>query len=129
MSPRSGDGSRRGGRTPPRSDHPSSTARLKQPRIFGIESSEPLCFDDSVRTTLTLDDDVAAQLQRLREERRVPFRRLVNEVLRRGLASLETPPARPRKRRTQPVSLGGALLADVDDVAGVLAIAEGDRRR
>jgi hypothetical protein len=40
-----------------------------------------------VRTTLTLDDDVAAKLKA--ESRRAdrPFREIVNETLRRGLAS------------------------------------------
>jgi hypothetical protein len=40
-----------------------------------------------MRTTLTLDDDVAAKLQA--ESRRAgrPFRDIVNETLRRGLAS------------------------------------------
>jgi hypothetical protein len=40
-----------------------------------------------VRTTLTLDDDVAAKLKA--ESRRAgrPFREIVNETLRRGLAT------------------------------------------
>jgi hypothetical protein len=40
-----------------------------------------------MRTTLTLDDDVAARLKA--ESRRAgrPFREIVNETLRRGLAS------------------------------------------
>jgi len=37
-----------------------------------------------MRTTLTLDEDVAAKL---RAESRRPFREIVNETLRRGLAS------------------------------------------
>lgn len=82
-----------------------------------------------MRTTLTLDDDVAAHLRRLSEERRVPFRRLVNDVLRQGLASLDVPPRRRKQHATQPVSLGGALLANVDDVADVLSVVEGDRAR
>jgi hypothetical protein len=43
-----------------------------------------------MRTTLTLDDDVAAKLKA--ESRRAgrPFREIVNETLRRGLASRHT---------------------------------------
>jgi hypothetical protein len=37
-----------------------------------------------MRTTLTLDDDVAAALERLRRSRRIGLKRLVNEALRRG---------------------------------------------
>ena len=38
-----------------------------------------------MRTTLTLDDDVAAELQRRVRETRRPFKRIVNEALRAGL--------------------------------------------
>jgi predicted transcriptional regulator len=38
-----------------------------------------------MRTTLTLDDDVAAHLQRLARETGRPFKQLVNEALRAGL--------------------------------------------
>jgi hypothetical protein len=48
-----------------------------------------------MRTTLTLDDDVAAKLKA--ESRRAgrPFREIVNETLRRGLASRRTTAQRP----------------------------------
>ena len=48
-----------------------------------------------MRTTLTLDDDVAAKLKA--ESRRAgrPFREIVNETLRRGLASRRTTAERP----------------------------------
>lgn len=82
-----------------------------------------------MRTTLTLDDDVAARLEQLREQRRLPFRTLVNDALRRGLAAVDAPKGPRTAPPTSPVSLGGALLPDVDDVAAVLAAAEGDRRR
>jgi plasmid stability protein len=47
-----------------------------------------------VRTTLTLDDDVAARLRA--ESRRAgrSFREIVNETLRRGLASQRVAPRR-----------------------------------
>lgn len=47
-----------------------------------------------MRTTLTLDDDIADKLKRLAEQRRVPFRRVVNELLRRALSG-QGPPRRP----------------------------------
>ena len=82
-----------------------------------------------MRTTLTLDDDVAARLERLREERRLPFKTLVNDVLRKGLAALDAAAPERRRPATSPVSLGGALLPDIDDVSEALALAEGDERR
>jgi hypothetical protein len=40
-----------------------------------------------MRTTLTLDDDVAAKLKRESQRDGRPFREIVNETLRRGLES------------------------------------------
>jgi hypothetical protein len=37
-----------------------------------------------MRTTLTLDDDVALKLRELAHRRRVPFKEVVNSVLRLG---------------------------------------------
>jgi hypothetical protein len=42
-----------------------------------------------MRTTLTLDDDVATKLRELAHRRRLPFKDIVNSVLRRGLATQE----------------------------------------
>ena len=44
-----------------------------------------------MRTTLTLDDDVAAKLQALARRSGRPFREVVNEMLRRGLARPAVP--------------------------------------
>ena len=38
-----------------------------------------------MRTTLTLDDDVAARLKDMVHDLRMPFKEVVNDVLRRGL--------------------------------------------
>lgn len=43
-----------------------------------------------MRTTLTLDDDVAAKLKAESRRAGLPFRDVVNETLRRGLASRRT---------------------------------------
>lgn len=56
----------------------------------------------AMRTTLTLDDDVAAKLRELAHRRRVPFKEVVNEVLRRGLAAQER---RGESRRPFPVEV------------------------
>jgi hypothetical protein len=64
-----------------------------------------------VRTTLTLDEDVAEALRKRAHRARRPFKQVVNEALRAGLASLRSP--RPRRYRLKPVSLGG-VVAGVD---------------
>jgi len=80
-----------------------------------------------MRTTLTLDEDVAALIRRLRESRRLGLKQIVNEALRAGLAELAAPRRRRRKRyRTPAVRLGRCLTGSLDDVAEVLAVAEGD---
>lgn len=80
-----------------------------------------------VRTTLTLDDDVAERLERLRSQRRATLKEVVNEALREGMERMESP--RPRQRfRTRAVDHGG-LLVNLDSVADALTAAEGDLRR
>ena len=77
-----------------------------------------------MRITLTLDDDVAAALDRLRKVRRGRLRDLVNEALREGLRSLTAPPRRRKRFRTRAVDLGRCLLGDVHNVTEILAVAE-----
>ena len=43
-----------------------------------------------MRTTLTLDDDLATKLRALAHRRRVSFKEVVNSVLRRGLVAQES---------------------------------------
>ncbi len=50
-----------------------------------------------MRTTLTLDDDVAAALKQQARLLDKPFKQIVNEALRRGLA-LDVPVKRPPYR-------------------------------
>ncbi len=78
-----------------------------------------------MRTTLTLDDDVAVALEQLRKKRDVGLKDLVNEILRRGLNEM----ARPTRRepfRTKGVSLGRMRLTTLDNIAESLATAEGE---
>lgn len=82
-----------------------------------------------MRTTLTLDDDVAAQLQAVRARGDRSFKQLVNDLLRAGLHNAEREQETPRGPYTRPVDLGRPLLPDVDDVSETLAIAEGEDHR
>ena len=75
-----------------------------------------------MRTTLTLDPDVAARLMRQRRDAR--FKDVVNEALREGLRALEEKPRPRAKAWTKPVSLGGSRIGSLDNIAEVLAIAE-----
>jgi hypothetical protein len=78
-----------------------------------------------MRTTLTIEDDVAALLDRLRKSRDASLKDLVNEGLRRGLREMAAP--KPREPfRTRSVSLGRVRMAGVDNIGEVLATAEGE---
>ncbi len=52
-----------------------------------------------MRTTLTLEKDVAAMLERLRKSRDASMKALVNEALREGLKHLDAP-----RRKQAPLS-------------------------
>jgi hypothetical protein len=82
-----------------------------------------------MRTTLTLDDDVWIELERVARARNQKLRPVINEALRAGLLALrEEPRRRIEPYRTKPVSLGRPRLTDLDNIAEVLAVAEGDDR-
>ena len=81
-----------------------------------------------MRTTLTLDPDVAIELERIQRARNASFKAIVNEALREGLRQLDRP-ARHRAFHTRSVDLGKARVASVDNVAEALALGEGDAFR
>jgi hypothetical protein len=81
--------------------------------------------DITMRTTLTIDDDVAARLRRLGAGRGVQ-KRLINDLLRVGLDRMEHreptegPPFRTATHRL------GARVPSLDNVAEVLATSEAE---
>lgn len=82
-----------------------------------------------MRTTLTLDDDVAAGLDALARKRRASLKTVVNEVLRAGLAAGEKQRPAARPHRTTGFDLGHSLLGSLDNIAEALARAEGESHR
>lgn len=79
-----------------------------------------------MRTTLSLEDDVAALLVRAQKTRKAALKTVVNEALRTGLKVMLAPPPRRKRFETQAVELGRCLVGNLDDVAEVLAVAEGE---
>jgi hypothetical protein len=83
-----------------------------------------------MRTTVTLDEDLAIRLERHRTLHGESFKQALNEVLRAGLSALEEcADAVPQVRRTRPLPLGRRLGGSIDNVAEALAIAEGEDYR
>jgi predicted transcriptional regulator len=82
-----------------------------------------------MRTTLTLDDDVAARLKAAVRKQRRPFKALVNEALRGGLDAMENPRASREPFRTAGFDLGPSLLGSLDNIEEVLSRVEGEDHR
>ena len=82
------------------------------------------------RTTLTLDDDVAAELERRRRARGTSFKAEVNNLLRAGLRGEEAAAATVQEPfRTPALSIGKPRLESFDDIEAVLDLAEGEDRQ
>jgi Arc/MetJ family transcription regulator len=82
-----------------------------------------MCYHLSMRTTLSLDDDVAAAVQRIREERHIGLSDAVNELIRAGLAA----PARRTTFRQRTANLG--IRIDVSNVEDALERLDGPEAR
>jgi Arc/MetJ family transcription regulator len=76
-----------------------------------------------MRTTLTLDDDVAAELEERRRAQGLTFKRAVNEALRRGLLAMSQGEGSRRPFATRSARLG-APRTPLDNVAEALAATE-----
>ena len=80
-----------------------------------------------MRTTLTIDDDVAFRLKKVQEsEPSKPFKQIVNEILRRGLSG---PTKTRRPFKIHPRDLGLREGLSYDNIEQLLDIAEGADRR
>lgn len=75
-----------------------------------------------MRTTVTLDDDVAALIESERARTGESFRAAVNRLLRRGARTTKpsVPPPLPE--------LPGRPLLDLSDVSALLAVLDDERR-
>jgi Arc/MetJ family transcription regulator len=76
-----------------------------------------------MRTTITLDDDVAAAVERLRRERSIGLSDAVNDLIRTGLRV--RPTGEPFRQRSR--SIG--IRIDVTNVAEALEELEGPDHR
>ena len=79
-----------------------------------------------MRTTITLDRDIAARLEGFRKRQDQTFKEAVNTALRAGLDRLEAPEKKPGKRYTLHAVSLGPRLPNLDNVADVLAAIEGE---
>jgi len=76
-----------------------------------------------MRTTVTLDDDVAAAVERLRRDRSIGLSEAINELIRAGLTVKR--PRKPFRQRTEHIG----FKVDVTNVAETLELLEGPAAR
>lgn len=82
-----------------------------------------------MRTTLTLDDDVAVRIERLRKEKDASLKEIVNGLLRKALDDAKPGPAERPKVEIRVFEVGSCALPNLDKIADVLAFGEGEDYR
>ena len=82
----------------------------------------------SIRTTVTLDDDVLERVKQQSKAHGKSFRETLNELVRQGLLTAETKPQRP-KFKVKPSHMGSRPGLNYDDIEGLISYGEGEDHR
>jgi len=82
----------------------------------------------SIRTTVTLEDDVVAAVKRTSRARGATFRETLNDLVRAGVREVSGAGSK-REFRVEPLSLGYRPEANYDDIEGLIDYLEGPRHR
>jgi hypothetical protein len=82
----------------------------------------------SIRTTVTLDDDVVARVKRESQSRGASFRDTLNDLLRAALVGLDNKPRR-RALGIKPTPMGHKAGLNYDSVESLIEYGEGERHR
>jgi hypothetical protein len=94
----------------------------------GVDFFFPKHHDVYMRTTLTLDPDVAAKAKKSVARTGQPFKSVINSALRIGLDEI-LKPAAAKPYRTKPRPLGLRAGLSYDNISELLALAEGEDHR
>lgn len=70
-----------------------------------VDSHFHIQYGVTMRTTLTIDDDVAAAIEQRRRRDGLSLKQVVNTLLRDGLRSRPTPPAKKHRTKTYALRL------------------------
>jgi hypothetical protein len=81
----------------------------------------------SIRTTVTLDDDVAARVKRESQSRGASFRDTLNDLLRVALLSADNKP--PRTLTIRPARMGYKPGLNHDSIESLLEYGESEQHR
>jgi hypothetical protein len=100
----------------------SGSIVLKHTRIDGHPEEH---HDACMRTTLTLDPDVAAKAKQGAARLHKPFKEVINAALRVGLDEILAPPV-AKPYRTKPRPLGLRRGFSYDNISELIAASEGE---
>lgn len=81
-----------------------------------------------MRTTITLDDDVAARIHEEMRERGATFKGTLNDLLREGL-QYRTNAKRVQRFKARPRAMGSRIGIDYDNIGDLLEQTEGASHR
>jgi hypothetical protein len=82
----------------------------------------------SIRTTVTLDDDVVARVKRESQSRGATFRDTLNDLLRVALLGVDNGPRR-RTLRIKPTHMGYKPGLNYDNIESLVEYGEGEQHR
>ena len=82
----------------------------------------------SIRTTVTLDEDVLERVKQESRSRGTTFRETLNDLLRAALLGAQAPPRRSGFR-VKPTHMGYRPGLNYDDVESLIEYAEGEGHR
>ena len=82
-----------------------------------------------MRTTITLDHDVAQRAKAARSRSGKTFKQVINEALRAGFDRLDEAPKHGRPFRTKPTKMGLRAGLSYDNIGELLAQIEGEDYR
>ncbi len=81
----------------------------------------------SIRTTVTLDEDVLERVKSESRARGASFRDTLNDLVRAGLLNVQSPTA--RRFVVKPASMGYRPGLNYDDIESLIEYGEGDQHR
>jgi hypothetical protein len=93
-----------------------------------LTSFDLMCMMLTMRTTITIDDDVLEHARALAAKLRTPFKTVINEALRYGLVHVERP-AEQKPYKTRPHDMGLKSGRNLDNIQELLSQIEGEDAR
>ena len=97
-------------------------AAKPKPRIMMLRSVHLDATFGSMRTTVTLDDDVAAEVERLRRESGMGLSEALNQLARTGLTARRRRSAKAFHQQTEKIG----LRVNVDNIGDVLELLDAE---